>query len=441
MRAATNHAALLYFTPVAYTLMPVAIFSDGIMMSLHPATRVLALLFLLSLGQHVHPDDRSSSAVPSTSTPPPASAPSAARLHSRLIQNGFVRLPSILSREEALSWRSEILDAGAREASKCATVCKGAAGVDLTDPVCAACDASTKKEEGDGGEGGDTSTKSFVRARQLEEYAPRARSLIRSRHLAEVVAGAMNATRLRLYQASLFWKRAGDAPSAWHQDSAATPLHTDKFATLWIALDDLPADAGALRFLRGSHLPDVPAPSLRNLPLAARLQTMKLWEDGEIVSSTGLSIVEAQSMSAGDATLHLGWTLHGSLPNTSERDRPALAISYFVDGARVHPDLLRMEGAGEGPGAPKPGEDNTRAVRLSTADGQTLVVRLLADDASTWTKWLQARPPMLIPGSVVDNKDLTPVVFDAAWTGKEGVGADGSGGRKAKGKGRDKVEL
>ena len=49
----------------------------------------------------------------------------------------------------------------------------------------------------------------------------------------------------------------------------------------------------------------------------------------------GYRIVESGSMSAGDATFHSGWTLHGAPGNGSDRMREVMTIIYFPDGTRV----------------------------------------------------------------------------------------------------------
>jgi len=40
-------------------------------------------------------------------------------------------------------------------------------------------------------------------------------------------------------------------------------------------------------------------------------------------------------MRAGDATFHLGWTIHSAGPNRSEKMREVMTVIYFADGAKV----------------------------------------------------------------------------------------------------------
>lgn len=153
-----------------------------------------------------------------------------------------------------------------------------------------------------------------------------------------------------------------------------------------------------------------------------RLLRMAVWSDDDVSRGANLSIAEPplEGMRAGDATVHLGWTLHGAPANACTQDRPAIAITYFADGARVHRSVLRMarsDGRRPQPGddagaagTPEPGDE--RAIRLSTADGGSeLLVRLLTDDAGTWMRWLRASPPALIPGTPVKDEALAPLLF------------------------------
>jgi hypothetical protein len=202
-------------------------------------------------------------------------ATSAAMLHRRLLANGFVRLPSALSRDAALAWGRAVSAAVAKESTLCAS-CALADMQDISNLRCFGCDpGGVTTPPGSSGAG----RRAFVRARRLVELDSSLRELIHSPALAEQVAAAMDVPRLRLYQATAFIKRPGDGPSAWHQDAAAMPLDTDRIATLWLALDDIggsrsdggssggspSSSCGLLRFVRGSHLPGVPVPSLRDL--------------------------------------------------------------------------------------------------------------------------------------------------------------------------------
>lgn len=348
---------------------------------------------------------------------------SAAQLHARLLRNGFARAPGALPHAEALGFAGPLLRAVAAEEAQCRG-CSERELQDMGHERCFGCDhafreAAQAQTQGRG--------QSFVRARRLEEHDAALRALVRHPRLARLAAEAMNVSAVRLYQATAFVKRSGDRPSAWHQDSAAAPFDSDRVVTLWLALADVGRECGPLLFARGSHLPRVPLPSLRNVALARRLRAMAAWSDADVRNLTGLEIVEAPAagMRAGDATLHLGWTLHGARANSCDRERPALAITYFADGARIHRELLRVDDGGVRL-SPAGGAsflattqeegDDAGAVRLQTEDGrETLVVRLLADDASTWIRWLRARPPLLVPGTAPRDEELVPVLWNSSW--------------------------
>ena len=48
-----------------------------------------------------------------------------------------------------------------------------------------------------------------------------------------------------------------------------------------------------------------------------------------------LNFSESASMQAGDATFHLGWTIHGAGENRSASIREVMTVIYFADGARI----------------------------------------------------------------------------------------------------------
>jgi ectoine hydroxylase-related dioxygenase (phytanoyl-CoA dioxygenase family) len=56
---------------------------------------------------------------------------------------------------------------------------------------------------------------------------------------------------------------------------------------------------------------------------------------GDYVAKMGYEIVAQKSMKAGDATFHLGWTLHNAPGNESNKMREVMTIIYMDAEARV----------------------------------------------------------------------------------------------------------
>ena len=142
--------------------------------------------------------------------------------------------------------------------------------------------------------------------------------------IAGAAASLLGATRVRLYQDSLFVKRPGDGPTHWHSDLAMAPLDTNDFVTCWLPLQAVPAevDGGSgLVFADGSHR-DVALHYWHGSPTEA-----------VDCSTRGYAESDAGNLAVGDATFHHGWTLHCASPNYMQRPRRALAFSYFADGA------------------------------------------------------------------------------------------------------------
>ena len=331
--------------------------------------------------------------------PAPRALPQPEReaLHADLLADGFVRVRGLLPAGEALAWGARVAAASAAQTAAC--------------PF-----ASTAGAPGCAGFRGE----SFTRGRALEAADAALLQLSHSPHLARAAAQVLNVSRVRLYQATSFIKPPGAAPSAWHQDAAACPLHTDKLVTLWLALAPVPPEAGPLVFAAGSHLPGVPLPSLRDLPPRQRLGSMAKWTSAQVRNMTGLRVTRPLALAPGDATLHLGWTLHAAPRNVhASAHRTALAITYFADGARVHPELLEMEeagaGAGAGAAAGAGAGEGGAGVAFVGEDGRQLRVNLLQDDAETWGPWLHKKPSILVPGTPVRDPILTPLLYDELY--------------------------
>jgi hypothetical protein len=152
------------------------------------------------------------------------------------------------------------------------------------------------------------------------------RRFVLSRRLARVAAELLDVPAVRLWRDVVFVKEAGETDTPWHQDRHWEPIDTPRFLGIWIALNDATPDMGLLRFAQGSHTGGrIPLPDHEGRSQPAVTEWI----------GQRYPIVTHAPLAAGDATVHLGWTLHSSPPNLSAKRREAFSIFYFDDGARI----------------------------------------------------------------------------------------------------------
>ncbi|MDA0260824.1 MAG: phytanoyl-CoA dioxygenase family protein [Proteobacteria bacterium] len=71
---------------------------------------------------------------------------------------------------------------------------------------------------------------------------------------AEIGAAIMEADRVNLVFDFISVKEPNsDKPTAWHQDAPGNPVEGPQAMSMWISLDEVTPESGALRFARGSH--------------------------------------------------------------------------------------------------------------------------------------------------------------------------------------------
>ena len=112
----------------------------------------------------------------------------------------------------------------------------------------------------------------------------------------------------------------GTRQSVWHQDLPYNPIDRRGFLSVWIAVEDVSEEMGAMRFVPRSHR----LGPLGRLDLVGRDHG---WE--ELLRLDDLEIVGqpvTQPLAAGEATVHDGLTLHGAGENRSEKPRRGWTI-------------------------------------------------------------------------------------------------------------------
>jgi ectoine hydroxylase len=155
---------------------------------------------------------------------------------------------------------------------------------------------------------------------------PRFEGLWGDPRLAEPVKDFLGVTTVCPFTSKLNLKRPREGSEyPWHQDYpywyVRTPEHAHEIVNAMIFLDDAAADNAALRVLPGSHHRG-PAPRDRGEP-------SQFLADPRQIDETHSVQLEAP---AGSVLFFPALLLHCSSPNTSERQRRALLLSYQPAG-------------------------------------------------------------------------------------------------------------
>jgi ectoine hydroxylase-related dioxygenase (phytanoyl-CoA dioxygenase family) len=145
---------------------------------------------------------------------------------------------------------------------------------------------------------------------------------------------ALEAPRLRFFNASLFAKPAGcDVPVPWHQDLTYYPLRGTEMVTLWISLDGAFASNGALEYVVGSHtLAESVEPSRFRQHDASQQRTRRI---SAIVDA---GVTRSWDLDPGDVALHHGLTWHRSTGNGASVTRRGLAVRFIGADVSYEPD-------------------------------------------------------------------------------------------------------
>ena len=150
--------------------------------------------------------------------------------------------------------------------------------------------------------------------------------------LAEAVMGP----NLILLFTHLFCKPAASSRAVpWHQDGPFWPVTPLASCTVWLALDKVDEENGAMRVIPGSHLGDYRSHHLTDDPNS----TLNRKIDLTTVDESAARTIE---LLPGQVSLHDIGTIHGSAANTSTRRRAGLALRYMPATSCMH---RKMENA------------------------------------------------------------------------------------------------
>jgi hypothetical protein len=150
---------------------------------------------------------------------------------------------------------------------------------------------------------------------------------------------------LFIHDMSFFKPGTEGLPTPFHQDFPHWPFDRAAAITIWVALTDLASETGTLRFLGGSHREPPLGRFSRAVGDDMRNAYPHLAEKYPVEAGEGLE--------AGDATVHMDLTIHGSGPNTTDDTRAAYTARYMpLDVLYTGSPHRHFDRFGLTPGAP-----------------------------------------------------------------------------------------
>ncbi len=182
----------------------------------------------------------------------------------------------------------------------------------------------------------DTYGKAFLKGMNLWPKDEGVRRFVLAGRFGRIAADLLGVAGVRVYHDQALLKEPGGGITPWHQDQHYWPLDTDNTITMWMPMVDLSPEMGVMRFASGSHRDGY----LGDMPISD--DSEQKFE--EYIRSRGYEIAVGVAMTAGDATFHYGWTLHGAPANATDRTREVMTVIWYADGARVtEPDNFNRQ--------------------------------------------------------------------------------------------------
>jgi ectoine hydroxylase-related dioxygenase (phytanoyl-CoA dioxygenase family) len=122
----------------------------------------------------------------------------------------------------------------------------------------------------------------------------------------------------------------GERFVAWHQDATYWGLEPPLTVTAWYAVDDSDRENGCMQALPGTHKGGIRAHGKST----AAGNLLSINQEVPVTEKEVRAAVDLE-LRAGEISLHDGATIHGSLPNLSNRRRCGLTLRYVP--AHVRP--------------------------------------------------------------------------------------------------------
>jgi ectoine hydroxylase-related dioxygenase (phytanoyl-CoA dioxygenase family) len=156
-----------------------------------------------------------------------------------------------------------------------------------------------------------------------------------------IAAQMMGAAKCNVFYDQLFAKEPGTAkPTPWHQDQPYWPVKGWQVTTIWLALDHINRDNGAVEFIAGSHKWDRwfrPVAFKEGNHNDLRYQKSAYEKVPDIEATRADYDIKWFDMQAGDCLVFHSMIMHGAPGNSTTRRRRGLAMRFTGDDAVYDP--------------------------------------------------------------------------------------------------------
>ena len=211
-------------------------------------------------------------------------------------ENGFVKIPGVLSKE-ALQAMDEIITA----------------------------EVNRLNTQHLAMEDRDTYGKAFLQIMNIWRNSATVKQIVFSKRLAKIAADLLEVEGVRIYHDQALYKEPGGGHTPWHADQYYWPLSNDRTVTAWIPLQETPLELGPLEFSAKSF----EITEGRDKEIGDESQAYL----DNILRNTGFNhIVEAFGL--GEVSFHTGWLYHRAGPNTTNQMRKVMTMIYM--DAQMH---------------------------------------------------------------------------------------------------------
>jgi ectoine hydroxylase-related dioxygenase (phytanoyl-CoA dioxygenase family) len=182
----------------------------------------------------------------------------------------------------------------------------------------------------------NTYDRAFLQVMNLWQSSQMVKRFVFGQRIAHIAATLMGVRGVRLYHDQSLYKEPSGGITPAHADQYYWPLASDKVITVWIPLQAVPLEMGALAFYKGSHR----AAFGRDMPISDESEahiTAAMEAQGFVIDESPYAL--------GDVSFHSGWTFHRAGANRSDRPRSVMTMIYMDADMRLAEPANYMQAA------------------------------------------------------------------------------------------------